>query len=172
MRTNIVRVLRIATIIIALLPVGISYADAQDYVNTPVSISKEKVKINGQVFYSHVVLERQTLFSISKAYNVSVDDIYKYNPAVKQNGLVKNSIIIIPVAEETAVKEVEEPKLAETAAPVQESVQKVEKEPVKKEAAKKKKKTHTDKWYENIDDIAAKYGVTVEEIMAANKLSD
>ena len=62
MRTNIVRVLRIATIIIALLPVGISYADAQDYVNTPVSISKEKVKINGQVFYSHVVLERQTLF--------------------------------------------------------------------------------------------------------------
>ena len=172
MRTNIVRVLRIATIIIALLPVGISYADAQDYVNTPVSISKEKVKINGQVFYSHVVLERQTLFSISKAYNVSVDDIYKYNPAVKQNGLVKNSIIIIPVAEETAVKEVEEPKLAETAAPVQESVQKVEKEPVKKEAAKKKKKTHTVKWYENIDDIAAKYGVTVEEIMAANKLSD
>ena len=172
MRTNIVRVLRIATIIIALLPVGISYADAQDYVNTPVSISKEKVKINGQVFYSHVVLERQTLFSISKAYNVSVDDIYKYNPAVKQNGLVKNSIIIIPVAEETAVKEVEEPKLAEAAAPVQESVQKVEKEPVKKEAAKKKKKTHTVKWYENIDDIAAKYGVTVEEIMAANKLSD
>ena len=172
MSINIVRVLRIAAIVIALLPAGVRYADAQDYVNTPVSISKEKVKINGQVCYSHVVLERQTLFSISKAYNVSVDDIYKYNPSVKQNGLVKNSIIIIPVAEETAVKEVETPEQPETAAPVQENVQKADKEPAKKESARKKKKTHTVKWYESIDDIAAKYGVTVEEIMAANKLSE
>ena len=171
MSINIFRVLRIAAIAIVLMPSAIRYADAQDYVNTPVSISKEKVKINGQICYSHVVLERQTLFSISKAYNVSVEDIYKYNPSVKQNGLVKNSIIIIPVAEETVVKE-EAPKQVETEAPVQESVQKAEKEPVKKETAKKKKKTHTVKWYESIDDIAAKYGVTAEEVMAANKLSD
>ena len=171
MSINIFRVLRIAAIAIVLMPSGIRYADAQDYVNTPVSISKEKVKINGQICYSHVVLERQTLFSISKAYNVSVEDIYKYNPSVKQNGLVKNSIIIIPVAEETVVKE-EAPKQVETEAPVQESVQKAENEPVKKETAKKKKKTHTVKWYESIDDIAAKYGVTAEEVMAANKLSD
>ena len=171
MSINIFRVLRIAAIAIVLMPSVIRYADAQDYVNTPVSISKEKVKINGQICYSHVVLERQTLFSISKAYNVSVEDIYKYNPSVKQSGLVKNSIIIIPVAEETVVKE-EAPKQVETEAPVQESVQKAEKEPVKKETAKKKKKTHTVKWYESIDDIAAKYGVTAEEVMAANKLSD
>ena len=51
MNINIVRVLRIATIIIALLPSSIRYAEAQDYVNTPVSISKDKVKINGQVCY-------------------------------------------------------------------------------------------------------------------------
>lgn len=171
MSINIFRVLRIAAIAIVLMPSGIRYADAQDYVNTPVSISKEKVKINGQICYSHVVLERQTLFSISKAYNVSVEDIYKYNPSVKQSGLVKNSIIIIPVAEETVVKE-EAPKQVETEAPVQESIQKAENEPVKKETAKKKKKTHTVKWYESIDDIAAKYGVTAEEVMAANKLSD
>lgn len=171
MSINIFRVLRIAAIAIVLMPSAIRYADAQDYVNTPVSISKEKVKINGQICYSHVVLERQTLFSISKAYNVSVEDIYKYNPSVKQNGLVKNSIIIIPVAEETVVKE-EAPKQVETEAPVQESIQKAENEPVKKETAKKKKKTHTVKWYESIDDIAAKYGVTAEEVMAANKLSD
>lgn len=171
MSINIFRVLRIAAIAFVLMPSGIRYADAQDYVNTPVSISKEKVKINGQICYSHVVLERQTLFSISKAYNVSVEDIYKYNPSVKQSGLVKNSIIIIPVAEETVVKE-EAPKQVEIEAPVQESLQKAEKEPVKKETAKKKKKTHTVKWYESIDDIAAKYGVTAEEVMAANKLSD
>ena len=72
---------------------------AQDYSNTPVSISKEKVKVNGTVCYSHVVLERQTLFSISKAYNVSIEELYKYNPSVKEKGLIKNSIIIIPVVE-------------------------------------------------------------------------
>lgn len=171
MSINIVRALRIAAIAFVLMPSGIRYADAQDYANTPVSISKEKVKINGQTCYSHVVLERQTLFSISKAYNVSVDDIYKYNPSVRQSGLVKNSIIIIPVAEGTAVKE-DEAKQVEAEAAVQESVQKAEKEPIKKETARKKKKIHTVKWYENIDDIASKYGVTVEEIMAANKLSD
>lgn len=171
MSINIVRALRIAAIAFVLMPSGIRYSDAQDYVNTPVSISKEKVKINGQTCYSHVVLERQTLFSISKAYNVSVDDIYKYNPSVRQSGLVKNSIIIIPVAEGTAVKE-DEAKQVEAEAAVQESVQKAEKEQIKKETARKKKKIHTVKWYESIDDIASKYGVTVEEIMAANKLSD
>ena len=40
---------------------------AQEYVAPPVTISKEKVKIDGKAFYSHIVLERQTLFSISKA---------------------------------------------------------------------------------------------------------
>ena len=71
-----------------------------NYVATPVTVSKEKVKVNGRLCYSHVVLERQTLFSISKAYGVSIEDIYKYNPDVKANGLKKNSIIVIPMPEE------------------------------------------------------------------------
>ena len=76
-------------------------AFAQDnYVATPVSVSKEKVKVNGRLCYSHVVLERQTLFSISKAYGVSIEDIYKYNPDVKAKGLKNNSIIVIPMPEE------------------------------------------------------------------------
>ena len=71
---------------------------AQEYTNTPVEVSKEKVRIDGKVCYSHIVLERQTLYSISKAYGVSIDDIYRFNPSVKENGLKKNSIIIIPSA--------------------------------------------------------------------------
>ena len=39
-------------------------AAAQDYVAPPVRISEQKVKIDGKVFYSHVVEERQTLYSI------------------------------------------------------------------------------------------------------------
>jgi DNA-binding Lrp family transcriptional regulator len=65
-----------------------------------------KRKVDGKVCYSHIVLERQTLFSISKAYNVSLEDIYKYNPSVKENGLKKNSILIIP-CEDLATEEPE-----------------------------------------------------------------
>ena len=40
-----------------------------------------------------------------------------------------------------------------------------------KPKAQKKQKTHTVKWYEDLDVIADKYGVTVEEIMKANNLT-
>ena len=171
------KILRTAIIMVItlILASGGFTAHAQAYDNTPVSLSKEKIKINGQVCYSHVVLERQTLFSISKAYNVSLEDIYKYNPNLKETGLKKNSIIIIPAIEnapaavETSPAVEEETKketVSETAAapaPVQ-----VSSLPLKKED--RQKKTHTIKWYETLDDIAAKYGVTAEEIIAANHL--
>lgn len=168
------KILRTAIIIVITLIMvsGGFTAHAQAYDNTPVSLSKEKVKINGQVCYSHVVLERQTLFSISKAYNVSLEDIYKYNPNLKESGLKKNSIIIIPAIEnETSANEAAQTVAAETKKEaVKETVTVAVQEassPVKKV---EKKKTHTVKWYETLDDIATKYGVTAEEIIAANNL--
>ena len=153
---TIIRILMISLLLTTASAAGVS---AQDYVNTPVSISKEKVKINSKVCYSHVVLERQTLFSISKAYNVSVDDIYKFNPTLKETGLIKNSIIIIPAVEVAEAIEEKKPERV--------------REEVKIETPKKKKKRiHTVKWYESIEDIATKYGVSVEEIMAANDLTE
>jgi LysM repeat protein len=105
-------------LIIIALTVGAQHVVmAQAYVNTPVSVSKEKVKINGELCYSHVVLEKQTLFSISKAYNVSVDEIYRLNPSLKETGLKKNAIILIPIAQD---------KTSE--APVQDNPIKVEQE--------------------------------------------
>ena len=85
-----------ATAIAIFAIAAISGLSAQEYVSTPVEISKEKVKIDGKVCYSHVVLERQTLYSICKAYEVSAEDIYQFNPTLKETGLKKNSIIIIP----------------------------------------------------------------------------
>ena len=87
---------------------------AQEYQSTPVTISGEKVKINGQICYSHIVLEKQTLYSISKAYGVSVEDIYRYNPAVKEKGLQKNSILIIPLMEPAVEDNPAEPKYLKT----------------------------------------------------------
>ena len=131
-----------------------AWLNAQEYAPVPVTISKEKVKVDGKVYYSHIVLERQTLYSISKAYNVTIDQIYEANPAVKAEGLKKNAIILIP----------------ET---VQDSRNIPERQPKQKQ-----KKTgsdeyiiHTVKWYENLEAISEKYGVPVEAIMEVNGLT-
>lgn len=139
-------------------------AFAQDnYVATPVTVSKEKVKVNGRLCYSHVVLERQTLFSISKAYGVSIEDIYKYNPDVKANGLKKNSIIVIPMPEEQE-KPSKAGKKGNTATATKDEGQEPEK--------KAEPKIHIVKWYETIETIAVKYDVAVSDIMKANGLKD
>lgn len=155
---------------------------AQEYENTPVTISKEKLKINGQVCYSHIVLEKQTLFSISKAYNVTIEDIYKYNPSVKEKGLQKNSILIIPVVEKPEQQEIEaaEEKEAYAKGQVKQEQQEQQEQPVRNAEDQVKKEeggkaaseqtVHIRKWYEDLDMIARKYGVTVESIMKANGL--
>ena len=95
-------------ILAAALPLAYSTCQiplhAQDYVSTPVTVSAEKVKLGGKLFYSHIVLEKQTIFSISKAYNTTVDEIYAANPGLKESGLKKNAIILIPIAVESAAK--------------------------------------------------------------------
>lgn len=141
---------------------------AQNYVAPAVTISKDKVKIDGKVFYSHIVLERQTLYSISKAYNVSIDDIYKYNPAIKENGLRKNDIINIPVEE--VVQQHKTVEVDETA----------EVEPTQQQPAPEPQVQQTNyggiqhkvKWYEDLNSIATKYGVSEEAIMKANGMKD
>lgn len=144
---------------------------AQEYESTPVTISREKVKINGQVCYSHIVLEKQTLYSISKAYDVPLEEIYRYNPTVKEKGLQKNSILIIPVVESSA-----------DSASKKDSVEPVtENNPTEQPEAEKKydengssdsvpQRIHTVKWFEDLDIIARKYGVSVDAIMKANGL--
>ena len=161
------RYLVIAIISAILLP---TFSSAQEYVSTPVEISKEKIKIEGKICYSHIVQEKQTLYSISKAYGVSIDDIYTFNPSVKETGLKKNSIIIIPSAE----------ALSEPATPKQAAVRKTENKvpettiPATVSAEPQKEKAqriHVAKWHEDLDVISEMYGVSVEDIMAANNLT-
>ncbi|MBR5499374.1 MAG: LysM peptidoglycan-binding domain-containing protein [Bacteroidales bacterium] len=161
MRTRLSTITGIFALSAVLMLAGAFELSAQEYTNTPVTISKEKVKVGGKVCYSHIVLEKQTLYSISKAYNVSIEDIYRFNPTLQEVGLKKNSIILIPSAE--ALKE--EVKVTEDV-PVEKEQKVVEKKDGKK------KKIHTRKWYEDLDMIAAQYGVTVEDIMEANNLTD
>ena len=161
-RKNMKRILSvisgILTLSVVLSLAGSFDLNAQEYENTPVSISKEKVKVSGKTCYSHIVLERQTLYSISKAYNVSIEDIYRFNPTLQEQGLKKNSIILIPVVE--VVKE--EPKTKEIK----------EVKEIQESKPSKKKTVHVRKWYEDLKMIADQYGVTVEDIMIANNLTD
>lgn len=150
--------LKVMIVIVTMISAATN-AYAQEYVSTPVSISKEKVKVNGKVCYSHIVLEKQTLYSIAKAYNASLDEIYSLNPTLKETGLKKNSIILIPTGE-TVQTQAENPVVKDEAV-----------KPAKTEKPQpKKQKTHIRKWYEDLDVIAEKYGVTVESIMKANNL--
>ena len=139
---------RLLTLLASLLLVGSTAAVAQEYVSTPVTLSKEKVKLNGKIYLSHVVLERQTLFGIAKAYGVSVDELYEANPSLHQTGLQKNAILLVPYHE---------------AAPQEE-----EKVPQGDGSYTE----HIVKWYEDIEDIARRYDVTVKEIMELNGLKN
>ena len=114
---------------------------AQEYEAPAVVISDQKVKIDGKTYYSHIVLERQTLYSISKAYNVSIDDIYAANPGLSETGLKKNAIINIPTVTEAAQEPEPQAVLM-----------------------------HTVKWYEDLQTISDRYGVPQESIVAANNL--
>ncbi|MBR6054848.1 MAG: LysM peptidoglycan-binding domain-containing protein [Bacteroidales bacterium] len=146
---------RLITAVAALLLLLPGAVFAQAYVPTPVTVSTEKVKMNGSLYYSHVVLERQTLWSIAKAYGVSVNDIVGANAGLSADGtgLQKNAIILIPVRGEG------EPAVVEQAPPEEQDV----KLPAYRE--------HIVKWYEDLDDIAALYGVSAKEIMDYNGMS-
>ena len=128
--------------------------NAQEYENTPVTISKDKVRVDGIVCYSHIVLEKQTLYSISKTYGVTIEDIYRFNPQVKERGLKKNDILVIPASIEISVQKEE--------AGARKLVQ----------PASKAERIHVVKWFEDIDMIAKKYGVSAETIIEANNLKD
>lgn len=142
---------RLITLIASLLVLGCGAALAQEYVPTPVTVSKEKVKLNGKIYLSHVVLERQTLYSISKAYGVTEEALYEANPSLRETGLQKNAILLIPFHENAAPEssvESTDQKQAETSSYTE----------------------HTVKWYEDIEDIARRYDVSVKDIMELNGL--
>ncbi len=46
-------------------------------------------------FLQHTVLAKETLFSLSKRYNVSIDELYRYNPGLTE-GLKTGQILNIP----------------------------------------------------------------------------
>lgn len=161
-RVKISRMIAVA----AMLVTFAAAAGAQEYVAPPVEVSDQKVKKDGKVYYSHVVQERQTLYSISKAYNVTQEEILEANPGLRDSGLKKNSIIMIPVQSALPVKEEESPQQE----PTPQQVEQVQN--VRESAQASVQKIHVVRWYETMKDIADKYNVSESAIIAANNLKD
>lgn len=143
------------------LPAG---AQDTEYKATPVTISRDKVRNNGKLYYSHVVLERQTLFSIAKVYGVTIQDIYDSNPTLKleTEGLKTYQILLIPIAENAPAAE------AAPAAPASPAPAAA---PAPAAPQGGNYTIHTVKWFEDLNSIAKKYGVSKEAIMRANGMT-
>ena len=76
--------------------------------------AEKAVTIGGKQFYMHHVKAGETLYAIAKAYRVTEEEILRYNPEVKSNGLQANTVVGIPVVEIPEEKPVaEEPKPVE-----------------------------------------------------------
>lgn len=162
----------IICLLVAFTLVPAAFLSAQVYENAPVTISKEKIRSNGALYYSHVVQERQTLFSISKAYSVSIQEIYDANPKLnlQTEGLKKNQILLIPVKDVAKQPEAAVPQ--ETASQPQPQVQETAKTVSAAPASQSGYTEYIAKWYDDLNTISQKFGVSKESIMAANGMKD
>lgn len=153
MKTNLTAIVVTACMLFSGAPI----VAAQEYTAPEVVISKDKVRSGGKVYYSHIVQERQTLYSISKAYGVSLQEIYDANKSLnlETEGLKKNQILLIPVKEGTEEEE-----------------EVVRSEPVVVQTPQNDAYFfHRVKWYEDLNFIARKYEMSPESIMNINGMA-
>ena len=125
---------------------------AQAYAAPPVDVTAEGATLNGKTYYSHLVVEKQTLYSISKSYGVSIEEIEALNPTLKEKGLQAGRRILIPIRQ---VKETQQ-------------------EAQPQQPAQQPQTAYTEhkvKWYEDLNGIAAQYGVSATDIMTFNGLA-
>ena len=149
---------------LCLLPAYTANVSAQDYVAPKVEVSTEKVRNNGKLFYSHIVKEKQTLYSISKAYGVTIQEIYECNQDLnlRTEGLKAGQVLLIPAKEQPFKFEPVKSSTAKAAAAKQSagSAQQGDEYFI-----------HKVKWFEDLGSIAKKYGVSEESIININGMT-
>lgn len=65
----------------------------------PVTISTDIIKVKGVKLYVHYVKKGETLYSISRAYKVSIEALQKVNPSLNE-GLKENTLLYVPVTQQ------------------------------------------------------------------------
>ncbi|MDZ4058743.1 MAG: LysM peptidoglycan-binding domain-containing protein, partial [Bacteroidales bacterium] len=134
-----------------------------------VDISRETIKVKGENFYLHKVERNQTLYSISKTYDVEISTIVKDNPSL-ESGLKEGSVIYIR-QKENYIKEEKQVVKLEIKDTLKSRAQDITK-PEEQERATRDgvRTTHTVKWYESLSSISRRYGLRDEEIILFNSL--
>ena len=132
-----------------------------------ITVSTEKVKVNGAVMFVHKVKGGETLYSLSKAYHVTIDDIVRNNESLKA-GLKEGSTIYIPssVPASTPVQASSDNKVA--VAPQKGFVFELSGENIKKYSKKK----HKVRKGETLEEIDGYYGEEIQDIMVFNSLKN
>lgn len=120
-----------------------------------VTVSDQIVSVKGEKMYVHNVKKGETIYSICKAYNITSDELQRHNPIIS-DGLKAGQLLYIPVSALNSAKKQES------------DVTVTEENPQNQEP--QNYLTHKVKWYEDLDEIAEKYGVTPEEILAFNNI--
>lgn len=121
-------------------------ATATCFSQVAVHRSTEIATVSGHQYYMHHVEDGQTLYGISRAYNVSVDEITALNPEIS-SGLKSGTVIGIPVREENEASKSSESRNS-----------------VGNDNAKR----HLVAKGETIYGISHKYGVTEQELVSMN----
>ena len=157
------------TLIIAISLLASTAAFSQSA--SQIAVSTEKVKVNGNIMHVHKVKGGETLYSLAKAYSVTVNDIVRHNESLK-NGVKEGTTIYIPSTAHTSTSAASVPATATGISAFADTQVKLEGWELSVENIRKySKKRHKVKSRQKIEDIAAKYNVTVESIVAMNNLN-
>ncbi|WP_158963324.1 LysM peptidoglycan-binding domain-containing protein [Myroides fluvii] len=70
---------------------------------TNISTTTQTAKSTDVKRKTHVVQSKETVFGISRQYNVSVQDLYQWNPELERSGLKANTTLFISPSSTTAV---------------------------------------------------------------------
>jgi len=129
-------------LVIMLLPAELA---AQVTVPVAVEISTQKIVVEGKVYYMHKVIKGQTLYSISKAYNVTVDQLTRDNE-ISPNGIREGQMLKVPAASPASA--------AVSTAPANQDERYL---------------YHRAKRGETLSSVASEYGISVRDLKKANK---
>lgn len=116
-------------------------------------------------FVTHEVLPKQTLYSLSRQYGVSVDELIANNPESK-SGLTVGMLLKIPVKTPQVTKQT-----VKAAAPTPPVVTKPAPKIEKEEKAEAPKRTHVVQRKETLYNISRQYDISVEELTRANNIT-
>ena len=104
-------------------------------------------------FYYHKVIKKQTIFSIAKQYDVTANELIRYNPEIS-NGIVVGQVLRVPVKKDETTVLLSQPKTGELT--------------TSNNVSGNEYKIHTVVAGETLYSLGQKYGITQEELIIIN----